>query len=148
MKTSRIVFALLTAAVLTVSAAGCAGTKSISYQDGTYSGRSSDHKDDEDGNGSGYGEAEIIVKKNKITACTFKTYELDGTLKDENYGAELTQENRLKAQKAVQANERYAQLVVKSGSLDGVDAISGATISYQELKEAVNDALKKAEADT
>ena len=50
MKTSRIVFALLTAAVLTVSAAGCAGTKSISYQDGTYSGRSSDHKDDEDGN--------------------------------------------------------------------------------------------------
>ena len=88
------------------------------------------------------------MKDNKITACTFKTYELEGTLKDENYGAELTQENRLKAQKAVQANERYAQLAVKSGSLDGVDAISGATISYQELKEAVNDALKKAEADT
>ena len=65
MKTSRIVFALLTAAVLTVSTAGCAGTKSISYQDGTYSGRSSDHKDDEDGNGSGYGEAESIVKKTR-----------------------------------------------------------------------------------
>ncbi len=137
---------ILSAAVLLLSAAGCSGeSKAKAYQNGTYTGRSSDFKEDEEGNGSGYGEVEIEIKDNKITACTFKMYELDGTLKDENYGAGLTQENRLKAQKAVQSAGKYSALIEKSGSLEGVDAISGATISYEELKEAVNDALKKAE---
>ena len=71
-------------------------------------------------------------------------YELDGTMKDESYGADLSKENRLKAQKAVQSADKYAALLIKSGSIDGVDAISGATISCSEFKEAVNDALSKA----
>ena len=71
-------------------------------------------------------------------------YELDGTLKDESYGADLSKENRLKAQKAVQSAEKYASRLVEAGGLDGVDAISGATISYNEFIEAVNNALSKA----
>ena len=31
------------------------------------------------------------------------------------------------------------------GSLDGIDAISGATINYNEFVEAVDNALKQAE---
>ena len=37
-------------------------------------------------NGNGYGEVTITIKDNAITACEFKTYEENGTLKDENYG--------------------------------------------------------------
>ena len=115
-----------------------------SYKDGVYQGRSSDFEEDESGNGAGYGEVELEIKDNKVTSCTFTMYELDGTLKDETYGADLSKENRLKAQKAVQSADKYAAKLVEAGSIDEVDAISGATISCNEFKEAVNDALKQA----
>ena len=147
-KIVKLLLAVMSAAVLSVTFASCSGEqKSVSYTDGTYTGRSSDFKEDESGNGAGYGTVEIEIKDNRITACTFKMYELDGTLKDESYGADLSKENRLKAQKAVQSADKYAALLIKSGSIDGVDAISGATISCSEFKEAVNDALSKAAKD-
>lgn len=134
------------AAAMLFSLAACGNnTAAANYADGTYTGRSSERPADEDGNGSGYGEVEIELKDNKIIACTFKTYELDGTLKDENYGSDLTKENRMKAQKAVQSADKYAEMVVQNGSADDIDAISGATINCEELKEAVKDALSKAE---
>ena len=144
-KLFMLVSSVFCAAAMTVSLASCSGEqKPVSYTDGTYTGRSSDFKEDESGNGAGYGTVELEIRDNRITACTFRMYELDGTLKDESYGADLSKENRLKAQKAVQSADKYASLLVKSGSIDGVDAISGATISYNEFKEAVNDALTKA----
>ena len=145
MKRKIRAIAVIAAALTLMLASGC-GSKSIpsDLSDGTYTGRSADRQADEDGQGAGYGEVEITVKDNKITACTFKTYELDGTLKDENYGADLTKENRMKAQKAVQAADKYAQMIVETGDIDSVDAISGATINYDEFKEAVINALEKA----
>ena len=145
MKRKIRAIAVIAAALMLMLASGC-GSKSIpsDLNDGTYTGRSADRQADEDGQGAGYGEVEITVKDNKITACTFKTYELDGTLKDENYGADLTKENRMKAQKAVQAADKYAQMIVDTGDIDSVDAISGATINYDEFKEAVINALEKA----
>ena len=140
-KTAALALALSAASSLTA----CGGEKKASsYADGTYTGRSQDHNDDSDGNGAGYGEVELSVKDNKVVSCTFKMYELDGTLKGDDYGSELSKENRLKAQKAVQSAEKYASKLIEAGTLDGVDAISGATISYNEFIEAVNDALKKA----
>lgn len=136
--------AAVLAAAMLLSLSACGGAQSKSYIDGTYTGRSSERPADEDGNGSGYGEVEIEIKDNTITSCSFKTYELDGTLKDENYGNDLTKENRMKAQKAVQAVDKYADMLVETGSLDEVDAISGATINCEEFKEAVTDALSKA----
>lgn len=138
---SLIIAASLLTGVLVTS---CSGKNPSQYKDGTYTGRSTDFEADESGNGAGYGEVEITIKDNKIVDCSFKMYELDGTLKDEDYGSDLSDENRLKAQKAVQSAERYAALLVAKGSLDDVDAISGATISYNEFTEAVNDALNKA----
>ena len=136
---------LLCVLTLVFSLAACGGEKKpSSYADGTYTGRSSNFEEDESGNGAGYGEVEIVIKNNRIVSCTFKMYELDGTLKDESYGADLSKENRLKAQKAVQSVEKYASRLVEAGGLDGVDAISGATISYNEFIEAVNNALSKA----
>ena len=138
--------ALMLLIVLSVSFAACGRSpEPKEYADGTYAGRSSDFPEDESGNGSGYGEVEIVIRDNEIVGCTFKMYELDGTLKDETYGAELSSENRLKAQKAVQSADKYAAMLVDRGSLEEVDVISGATISYNEFVEAVKDALSKAE---
>lgn len=139
-------FAALSSVIIMVTLSACSSdNKTAEYNDGTYTGRSSDFEEDESGNGAGYGEVTIKIESNKITDCTFKMYELDGTLKDENYGSGLSRENRLKAQKAVQSADKYSSAIVGKSSADEVDAISGATISCNEFKEAVNNALKKAE---
>ena len=141
-------FILALGLVLTACGGGQTSQQSApsadTWKDGTYTGRSSDHEADEDGNGSGYGEVTLEIKDQKIISCEFTMYELDGTKKDDTYGSGLSQENRLKAQKAVQSAPKYASLLVEKGSLDGVDVISGATISHDEFTEAVTDALKKA----
>ena len=144
MKLRKIV-TLLLALLLCLLLAACSDQgKNARYADGTYTGRSSDFQEDEDGNGAGYGMVEVTIQNNKVIACTFTMYELDGTVKDDSYGADLSKENRLKAQKAVQAAPKYAEQLIAAGSLNGVDAISGATISYNEFLEAVKDALSKA----
>ncbi|MBQ3379971.1 MAG: FMN-binding protein [Clostridia bacterium] len=148
MTKSKKLIAFLFTLCICISLAACSsGNEPVNYADGTYTGRSSDFKEDETGNGSGYGQAELIIRDNQIVSCTFTLFELDGTLKDESYGADLSKENRLKAQKAVQAAAKYAEQLVNEGTLDGVDEISGATISYNEFVEAVNDALGKAAAN-
>lgn len=142
----NILFTLTASSVIALSFSSCGSdNETVDHNDGTYSGRSSDFEEDESGNGAGYGEVSIKIENNKITACTFKMYNLDGTLKDESYGADLSRENRLKAQKAVQSANKYASALIGKSSAEDIDAISGATISCKEFKEAVGNALKKAE---
>ena len=147
-KITAKIIALISVLALCLGLAACGGgsesTDSSCCADGTYTGRSQDYDADESGNGAGYGTAEIEIQDGTIVSCTFTMYELDGTVKDETYGADLSQENRLKAQKAVQAGQKYAASLSETGSLDEVDAITGATISYNEFIEAVNDALSQA----
>ena len=131
-------------------AAGCGGSGNVSYKDGTYQGQSAVYEN-EDGSteGNGYGVVDITIEGGAITECTFKTYEEDGTLKDEDYGKEggqvANKDYYNKAQKANAACEEYASMLVQNGSLDGIDAISGATINYNEFIEAVENALSQAE---
>lgn len=134
-------------AVACLGLAACGGSGSGELQDGIYTGQSSEYEGDAV-DGAGYGVATITIEDGAITACTFETYELDGTLKDENYGISLSgNENKhTKAQTAVQACEQYAAALVEAGSLDGVDAISGATVNYAQFQEAVDDALAQARA--
>lgn len=139
---------MMTAAVL--MAAGC-GDGSKTYADGTYEAQSSVYinEDEDSDDGNGYGVVSITIKDNAIVDCTFTTYEEDGTQKDEDYGkAQGSVANKdyyNKAQKAVAACDEYASMLVANGSLDGIDAISGATINYNEFNEAVKEALKQAE---
>lgn len=123
--------------------AGCKdGARDIAYKDGTYIGKSS-----EDDRGA-YGEAAITIEDNRITGCKYVTWQKDGTIKDENYGkvnGEISnQEFYDKAQLAVQAMKQYAEKLVEVQKLEGVDAIAGATISYNQFHEAVNNALGEA----
>ena len=122
-----------------------------SYADGTYSAQSQEYVNDEDDStaGNGYGVVELTISGGEISACTFKTYELDGSLKDEEYGKEngeiANKDFYNKAQKALAACDKYAQQLVEKGDIKEVDAISGATVNYNEFKEAVDLALKQAE---
>ena len=147
---TRRIFAIACSAALVAcfALAGCAGGGSGTYKDGTYTGQSEVYEDSDDGNGNGYGVATITIEGGKITACDFKTYEPDGTLKDENYGksnAEVyNQDFYNKAQNAVKASAAYAEQLVAVGNVDGVDMISGATISYSEFQDAVDIALAQA----
>jgi len=129
--------------------AGCA---SGSYRDGTYTAQSEVYEGLEDDGGleggDGYGVVTITLRDNVIVDCEFTTYMLDGTVKDENYGTQngeiANQDYYNKAQRAVRASQNYAQQLAAKGKLEDVDAISGATISYQEFAEAVKEALKQA----
>ena len=139
-------FSLFIACLGSISLCSCSSSEPVSYADGTYEGRSLDHTSDSDGNGAGYATCSLTIKESKIEKCTFLLYELDGTLKDENYGIDNSKENYLKAQKAVQAATQYAKQLVEKNDLDGVKVISGATITFTEFQEAVDDALSKAKA--
>ena len=140
-------FLLTAAAALLLT--GCGGKK-VSWKDGTYEAQSSVFEnDDGTDDGNGYGVVSVTISGGKITDCSFLTYEADGKLKDEDYGKEdgriANKDYYNKAQKANAACAEYASLLVQNGQLDGIDAISGATINYKEFKEAVGLALKQAE---
>ena len=98
---------------------------------------------------AGCGGKKASYKDGKISDCTFTTYEADGTLKDEAYGKEdgriANKDYYNKAQKANAACAEYASMLVQNGQLDGIDSISGATINYNEFKEAVELALEQAQ---
>jgi len=132
--------------ILSLTACG-----SKSYTDGTYKAQSENYVNDEDDStaGNGYGIVELTISGGAVTACDFKTYELDGTLKDAEYGKEngeiANKDFYNKAQKALAACDKYAAQLVEKGSLKEVDAISGATVNYNEFKEAVSEALRQAE---
>lgn len=137
--------------LLCLSCAACWGCGEKSYADGTYTAQSEEYINDDENDtaGNGYGVVSVTVSGGQITACEFKTYTLDGVLKDEEYGKEDGEvRNRdfyNKAQKAVGACDQYAAALVSGGSLKEVDAISGATVNYNEFKEAVKEALRQAE---
>ncbi|MBQ7990841.1 MAG: FMN-binding protein [Oscillospiraceae bacterium] len=133
---------IIAAAALMLTACGS------SYKDGTYEGRSEIREGNEGGYGDGYGVVKLTIKDNTITACEYKTYQTDGTLKDEEYGKQngeiANADFYNKAQRPVKACDQYAADLVANGKLDAVDAVSGATITYDEFREAVKDALRQA----
>jgi major membrane immunogen (membrane-anchored lipoprotein) len=113
-----------------------------SYKDGVYTGISSP-----DDTGA-YGEARLTVSGGRVTDCRFVTWQKDGSVKDENYGKVNGEISNVdfynKAQLAVRAMEQYARVFVEKQSLDKLDAVSGATIAYNQFAEAVDKALDTA----
>jgi major membrane immunogen (membrane-anchored lipoprotein) len=107
--------------------------------DGVYTGVSS-----EDDSGA-YGEVSITVEDGVITACSFVTWQKDGSVKDEDYGkvnGEISNRDFYdKAQLAVRAMSEYADALVETQSPNSVDAVSGATIAHGQFLEAVADAF-------
>ncbi|BEU88376.1 FMN-binding protein [Selenomonas sp. TAMA-11512] len=107
-------------------------------KDGTYSAESTPHEL--------YGNSKITIaiKDHKIESVTFVGFDKDGKLKDESYGAGASDSNRKKAQVAFQGYNTYGKELVKTQQLNKVDAISGATVSYEQFVEAAQAALSEA----
>jgi len=145
MKNNRLLALLLVLVLAVTVLAGCGGADS--YKDGTYTGKSTVFEGEE-GEGDGYGVVTLTIEGGAITACDFKTYEPDGTLKDEDYGKQngeiANQDYYNKAQKALAGANEYAKILVEVGDYHAIDSISGATISYDQFMEAVDDALYQA----
>jgi major membrane immunogen (membrane-anchored lipoprotein) len=124
---------------LTLLAAGCGDG---AYKDGVYAGRSG-----EDDTGA-WGEVSITIEAGKVSGCEFVTRQKDGTVKDENYGkvnGEISNRDFYdKAQLAVEAMKTYVAAYLKAGDLKDVEAVSGATIAYNQFLEAVENALETA----
>jgi len=112
------------------------------YVDGTYTADS--QKDDF----GGIGKISITLKQDKIVNASFVGYEHGGKIKDAEYGKTNGKiENPVfykKAQNAVKANATYAQQLIDVQRTEKVDAISGATVSYNQFMDAANKALDKA----
>lgn len=112
------------------------------YKDGEYHGESSL---DEWG---GKVTTDIVIKDGKITEATLHNLMPDGKEKGEDYGKAAegaTNKGLYKiAQNAIKQAQEYPKLLVETNDIEKVDAISGATTSFNSFKEAVNDALKDA----
>jgi major membrane immunogen (membrane-anchored lipoprotein) len=144
----RLVAIILLLALGLWALSACGGSPDIkdrsgaTYKDGVYTGKSV-----EDDKGA-YGEATITVEGGEIAGCEYVTWQKDGTVKDENYGkvnGEISnQEYYDKAQLAVDAMKQYAEQFAETKELGAVDTVSGATNSYNQFTEAVDDALDKA----
>jgi major membrane immunogen (membrane-anchored lipoprotein) len=119
-----------------------AGCEKGGYKDGVYTGRSG-----EDDRGA-WGEVTITIAAGKVRDCKFVTWQKDGTVKDEDYGkinGELSNQVYYdKAQLAVEAMKKYAAGYLAAGSLKDVEAVSGATIAYDQFLEAAENALEQA----
>ncbi|MDR3364520.1 MAG: FMN-binding protein [Clostridiales Family XIII bacterium] len=125
-----------------VASAGCGGGSAgiAALADGEYHGVSS-----EDDNGA-YGDITITIEGGAVTGCVYVTYEKDGGIKGEDYGkvnGEISNPDYYqKAQLAVDAMQAYADELARTGDPQEVDAISGATNSYDQFQEAAADALR------
>ena len=129
----------LFACAVCLAIAGCAAA---GLKDGVYEGTSG-----ADDTGA-WGEISVRVRDGTVAGCSFTTRQKDGTVKGADYGTingEIANADfYAKAQLAVRAMERYAQEFAAAGKLDKVEAVSGATISYNQFLEAAEQALKKA----
>lgn len=111
-------------------------------KDGTYQAESSENSE------YGHGKIAITIKDRKIESATYFGIDKDGTMKGEDYGRQSGETsdtpNYKKAQTAVKANATYSAQLIERQQPGKVDAISGATISYEQFIEAATKAIAAA----
>lgn len=112
--------------------------EALELKDGTYTGKSS-----EDDYG-GRMEVTITVADGKISNTEVKNLQKDGSEKGEYYGKEAGEEGHKTAQMTLEASQTYGQELTKKGSVEEVEAVTGATQSYNQFVEAANDAINQA----
>lgn len=112
--------------------------EALELKEGTYTGKSS-----EDDFG-GHMEVTITVADGKITDTEVKNLQKDGSEKGEDYGKEADEEGHKTAQMTLEASQTYGQELTEKGSVEEVEAVTGATQSYNQFVEAANDAINQA----
>jgi len=113
------------------------------YADGVYTGESRSVYVQE----PFYGQTTVTIKDDKIVTVDFRIIDkqanevFDSQYEKHYKGNETYIQQCRKDWEGVQA---YPKQVVKTNSIAGVDAVSGATWSYNLLKASLGDALGKA----
>lgn len=107
-------------------------------KDGVWKGESSAHEK------IGKSVVEITIKDHKITQVVHTGVDKNGNVKDEHYGEGKDETHAKRAQLALKAIKSYGAQLQERGELGKVDAISGATISYQQFNEAAKAAIEQA----
>ena len=107
-------------------------------KDGTFAADSAKHDQ------LGYSHVELTIENGAITKVVHTGFDKDGKQKDENYGADKPEGVRKKAQNAYKAIGSYASQLESKKDLAKVDAIAGATVSYDQFNEAVAKAVEAA----
>ena len=112
--------------------------EALELKEGTYTGKSS-----EDDFG-GHMEVTITVADGKISNTEVKNLQKDGSEKGEDYGKEAGEQGHKTAQMTLEASQTYGQELTEKGSVEEVEAVTGATQSYNQFVEAANDAINQA----
>ena len=144
---------LLLAALLAL--AGCGGEKKppekpaaaafdlTKAKDGTYTAESASDSY------MGRGRLTVVIKDHKIVAADFVGLSPDGKEKDETYGmtdGQIKDEAKYKiAQNSLKANHSYAAQLIEAQQPSEVDAIAGATVSYEQFMETAQKVLEEAQ---
>lgn len=96
----------------------------------------------------GKGRMTIVIKDHKIVGANGMGLDPDGKEKDKTYGmtdGQVKEEAKYKkAQLAVKAINSYSAQLVETQDPAKVDMIAGATVSYNQFKEAAGAAIAKA----
>ncbi len=107
-------------------------------KDGTWTAESSTHKL------LGKSAIALTIQDHKITKVVFTGYTIDGRVKAEDYGQDEQSSGLMKkAQLAVKAMKSYAAQLQENQELSKVDAVTGATVSYEQFNEAAKKAIEK-----
>ncbi len=139
MRMGKIVFSFSVLAVL--AATGCAARGP--YRDGVYEGKSRASYTSE----PFWGTAAVTIRRGRIDSVDFKIMD---TALNEEFGAAYESHyagNQLyinQCRNEVKALAAYPGQLLKSQGVEGVDAVSGATWSYDLFTASVKAALEKA----
>ncbi|MCK9171456.1 MAG: FMN-binding protein [Treponema sp.] len=129
-------------AVLTVLFSGLCFAQSL--KDGTYKGESQASYTQE----PYWGECKLTVKNDKIISFDFYIIDKDkNQIFDKDYEKVFAgnDEYILQCRNDLKGIEQYVKAYKKNMNMNDVDAVSGATWSYNIFKATVEQALKKAE---
>ncbi|MBS5870481.1 MAG: FMN-binding protein, partial [Fusobacterium periodonticum] len=126
---------LLIGMVVALSLLTACGKKDFSkmtFNDGEYQG----HFNNDDKDHPSTADVVLTIQDGKIVACTAEFRDGKGNIKGDDYGKEAGDEKYKKAQIAVEGFSTYADKLVEVQDPNEVDAVSGATVSNKEFKEA------------
>lgn len=112
-------------------------------KDGTYTAESASDSY------MGRGRLTVVIKNHKIVAADFVGLSPDGKEKDETYGmtdGQIKDERKYKiAQNSLKANNSYGAQLLQTQQPGEVDAIAGATVSYDQFMETAQKVLEQAQ---
>ncbi len=133
----KLILALCLACTFSTSAQAFFGLFKSGYKDGVWDGE----YQASDGENT---RVVLTIKDGKIVDCVLEARDDMGNIKDENHGKDGSPEDYRRAQRAVREMKKYPALLIEHQDMDKFDALTGASVTYSAMRQAVKEALDKA----